>query len=397
MNTSKSAVYSRTMKVLWQSMFLVSFPFGMLSFALPIYGKELGASALEIGWFFAAFSFIPVVVRPFLGPMLDRWGRKIFLMVGFAGYLAAMILFSIADSVMGLTLARFIQGMGQAFLWLAAFTIVADVATVTGRGRNFGLIDEAANKGALIGTTAGFSLFFFLQESQDMGWEQVWPLMFVAYTLASLLALGLSWRGVSETKPPEADTPIESRPFSPQLLSLMGIVFLTGASSAMVWPMLTIFLQDKLSAGAGDLALAYLPAALLSAFLPSRLGHVGDRLGRKPPMIAGLLIGALASLLIPFLGSLVFLAIIWAIESVGYAASVPAERAFVADIAGEDMRGASYGLYTFAFFLGAALGPLAGGWLYDNVSAEMPFYLNAIILGIGALLVIVVLHESKPT
>ncbi|MCJ7677233.1 MAG: MFS transporter, partial [Anaerolineales bacterium] len=60
---------------------------------------------------------------------------------------------------------------------------------------------------------------------------------------------------------------------------------------------------------------------------------------------------------------------------------------------GEDVRGTSYGLYTFAYFLGAALGPLAGGWLYDEVSPAMPFYLNTAVLTFGALLVAVALRE----
>jgi DHA1 family multidrug resistance protein-like MFS transporter len=81
------------------------------------------------------------------------------------------------------------------------------------------------------------------------------------------------------------------------------------------------------------------------------------------------------------------------VESLGYTASMPAERAFVADIAGEDTRGTSYGLYTFAYFLRAALGPLAGGWLYDNLGHATPFYLNAAVLVVGALLVAGVLRE----
>jgi MFS family permease len=128
------------------------------------------------------------------------------------------------------------------------------------------------------------------------------------------------------------------------------------------------------------------------------MGVLSDRFGRRMPMILGLLIGAAASALIPHLRSLVALTALWAIESAGYAASVPAERAFVADIAGEDVRGTSYGLYTFAYFLGSAIGPLAGGWLYDRVSPATPFYLNTVALVFGALLVAVALREpSRPT
>jgi MFS family permease len=125
------------------------------------------------------------------------------------------------------------------------------------------------------------------------------------------------------------------------------------------------------------------------------MGRIADRLARKVPMIAGLLVSALASALIPHLRGVIPLAALWAVESLGYTASAPAERAFVADIAGEDVRGTSYGLYTFAYFLGAALGPLAGGWLYDNVAHAMPFYLNTVALLVGAMLVAVALRESR--
>lgn len=65
----------------------------------------------------------------------------------------------------------------------------------------------------------------------------------------------------------------------------------------------------------------------------------------------------------------------------------------MADIAGEDVRGTSYGLYTFAYFLGAVIGPLAGGWLYDQVSPATPFTLNTAVLAFGAVLVAVALRE----
>jgi len=396
MSKTSGTLESRTLKMLWRAIFWISFPFGILSFVLPIYGKELGATALEVGGFFSAFSFVAVIVWPFLGRALDRWGRRPFLLLGLLGYAVAMLVFCLADTVWLLTIARFVQGLGQAFLWLSAYTIVADVAAETGRGHGFGVIDEATNRGAIIGTTAGFTAIFTL-EGFGLGWEQIWFWLFASYTVPALLALWVGWRGVRETRPQATTRPVESRPVSGQLLALMGIVFVTGASTAMVWPLLMVFLQDALGAEVWELSLAYLPAALISAYLPSRMGRIADRLGRKMPMIAGLLVGALASALIPHLRSIVPLIILWAVESLGYTASVPAERAFVADIAGEDTRGASYGLYTFAYFLGAALGPLAGGWLYDNLGHAMPFYLNTAVLLAGALLVAAVLRESRTT
>jgi MFS family permease len=175
----------------------------------------------------------------------------------------------------------------------------------------------------------------------------------------------------------------------------MAIVMMTGASTNMVWPILVIFLQDHLGAGAVTLALAYLPAALVSSFLPSRLGRITDRFGRKPLMAAGLVIGAAASALMPHLKSVWPLALLWAIDSAGYAASSPAERAFVADIAGDSARGVSYGLYTFAYFLGAAVGPIAGGWLYDKAGHALPFYVNSLMLLLGAGLVMTLLREPR--
>lgn len=385
---------NKSIKNLWWSVFWISFPFGVLSFLLPIYGNEIGASALEIGGFFSAYSLVPAIIRPFLGKALDRWGRRPFLIIGLIGYLFATIVFSFAGSVYMLTVARFLQGIGSAFLWIATFTMIADLANRSGRGLNFGSIDEASYRGGIIGTTVGLFFVFTLQGATDWTFQRIWFWLFLIYLIPTGIGLLFGWLGTKETLPVTEHAPLKSKPMSRQLLVLMGIVLLTGASQAMVWPLLMIFLQDQLAANMTYLMLAYLPAAIISSFLPSRMGILTDRWGRKGPMIIGLLVGAAASLAIPHLGSVIALTILWCLETIGYTISIPAERAFVADIAGEDIRGASYGLYTFSYFLGAAIGPIAGGWLYDYVGKAMPFYLNSIVLVIGAILVGLALKES---
>ncbi len=381
-------------KNLRRAVFWISFPFGVLNFLLPIYGKELGASAFEIGGFFTAFSIVPALIRPFLGRALDRWGRRPFLLLGLVGYLLATIVFAFSNSVLILTIGRFLQGIGSAFLWIAAFTMIADLAANSARGFEFGSIDEASYRGGIIGTGLGLGLVFVFEHLTQLDFQRIWFLMFLIFLLPAVAAWIIGYRGTRETVSLTNETRIEEKSISPQLLVLMGIVLLTGASQAMVWPLLMIFLQDRLGAGIGQLAFAYLPAALLSSFLPSRMGKISDRWGRKVPMIVGLVVGSLASFAIPHLGGIVALAALWCLETLGYTISIPAERAFVVDIAGIDIRGMSYGLYTFAFFLGSALGPLAGGWLYDKVDKATPFYLNTVVLLIGALLVGFLLEET---
>jgi MFS family permease len=383
-------------KNLWRSIFWVSFPFGVLSFLLPIYGKELGANALEIGGMFTAFSIVPALIRPFLGRALDRWGRKPFLVIGLGGYVVSVLLFSISDTVYLLTAGRFMQGVGSAFLWISLFTMLADLSGTTTRGFEFGSMDEATYRGGIIGTTLGLGCVFVLQATLDISFQEIWFWLFIGFLVPALIAFLYGWKGTSETHPSRASSDLRGKSVSKQLLILMGIVFVTGASQAMVWPMLMIFLQDRLGAGIDLLAIAYLPAALISSFLPSRMGKIADRWGRKGPMIGGLLVGSFASLVIPQLRGIVPLAALWCLETVGYTISIPAERAYVADIAGEDIRGTSYGLYTFSFFLGSALGPLAGGWLYDSIGQGAPFYLNSAVLILGALLVSLLITETNP-
>ena len=131
-----------------------------------------------------------------------------------------------------------------------------------------------------------------------------------------------------------------------------------------------------------ELATAYLPAALVWALLPPRLGKLADRFGRKPLMVLGMAVAAGSSFLIPGLASLAGLAALWALQALCYAAGDPAEQALVADLTGGDQRGRAYGLYTLAAGLGATVGPLVGGWLYEAVGPQAPFLANGVVLAL---------------
>jgi DHA1 family multidrug resistance protein-like MFS transporter len=123
---------------------------------------------------------------------------------------------------------------------------------------------------------------------------------------------------------------------------------------------------------------------LVWALLPTYLGQLADRFGRKPMMILGMVMAAVSSFVVPALSSVAAFAALWALQALCYAAGDPAEQALVADLTGGDQRGRAYGLYAMAADLGATIGPVGGAWLYQTVGTQAPFFANGIVLAICA-------------
>lgn len=378
--------------VLHLPLFFSSFAFFVLIVGLPIYGKSLGANAMEIGGLFSIFTLANMILRPIIGRALDRFGRRPFFIFAVLSYTIAMGLFAVAGGLGGLYLARLMQGIAAACLWTSARTITADLATPAERGKAMGRMQEMSVRGGLVGMLLGFPVMGAFPGL--MGWQ----VAFLSYTALAAMGAWLAWKSVPETRPTAPALQTETRPISRQLLNrqllrLMVIVFTTGFSAAMILPLFLIFLQDKFSTDMGSLGLAFLPFFIVMAVLPSHLGKLSDRFGRALLMAIGLMGAGLVSLLLPHLPSLVWLGVLYTCSAIGWAMANPAEAAMVADLAGSDTRGQVYGLYAFADSFGATLGPLLGGWLYDAVGHAVPFYLNGLILGASALWVVVLLRQ----
>jgi len=71
----------------------------MLAFLLPLYAKQLGASAVGIGGLFTVAQGMMFLLRPVIGRAIDRVGRKGFFVAGVACYTGAMGLFALASTL----------------------------------------------------------------------------------------------------------------------------------------------------------------------------------------------------------------------------------------------------------------------------------------------------------
>lgn len=111
-------------------------------------------------------------------------------------------------------------------------------------------------------------------------------------------------------------------------------------------------------------------------------GLISDRLGRRLPLLGGLLLLAGSSALLFRSTNLPQMALIYLFFGVGLSTFSPALMAYVGDITPPESRGRAFGWYTMAMYAGMTLGPAAGGFVAKALGLRPVFLIaGAVLLG----------------
>ncbi len=99
------------------------------------------------------------------------------------------------------------------------------------------------------------------------------------------------------------------------------------------------------------------------------LALIADRVGAKPVLVVGLAAQALAILLYTVARDLPSLYALSALFGFAYGGVMPLYAILVRQYFGARIMGATFGAAVLASTVGMAIGPLAGGWIFDNFGA----------------------------
>ena len=114
-------------------------------------------------------------------------------------------------------------------------------------------------------------------------------------------------------------------------------------------------------------------------------GALGDHFGRRRLLVIGTAIFAVTSLICALAPSLNVLLIARGVQGIGAALLLPNSLALLNAAFEGEKRGRAVGIWAAAGAAAAALAPLLGGWLVDNVGWPAIFYIN-LPLALGAIL-----------
>ena len=113
-------------------------------------------------------------------------------------------------------------------------------------------------------------------------------------------------------------------------------------------------------------------------------GLAGDRFGAKRALVAGLLIQAFAAGSYLFTAKLGEFYAVAAVFGLAYGGVMPLYAVLARDYFGQRILGTVFGAATMVSSLGMALGPAAGGWIFDTFDGYGFLYIGAFGIGLGA-------------
>ncbi|MEH7249261.1 MFS transporter [Neobacillus niacini] len=123
------------MAILVFNLFITMLGTGILIPIMPEYLGLFDAGGLVYGFLLATFSFAQFALSPVAGELSDRHGRKPFIVCGLILLGISAILFAIAKNISILFIARFLMGVGAAFVIPTIMAYAADVTTIDNRGK----------------------------------------------------------------------------------------------------------------------------------------------------------------------------------------------------------------------------------------------------------------------
>jgi MFS family permease len=376
---------------------LVGAMVGLERSVLPLVGKDdFGLrSSTAILAFVVAFGAAKALTNLAAGDLAERVGRKRLLVLGWLVVLPVPLLIGLAPSWWFVVAANLLLGINQGLAWSMTVVMKIDLAGPRRRGLALGLNEAAGYLGVAVAAFATGALAASFAP-RAIVWAGA-ALIAIVGLLVSVFAIRDTGAHVAHEQAGHADAArpagglrevfVRASGRDPILRACSQAGLVNNLNDALAWGLAPLFLGAH---GAGVREIAVVAAAYPLVWGAGQLltGWLSDHTGRKPLIVAGMLVqaGALGLLV---LGDGAFTASLAAavLLGVGTAMVYPTLIAAVSDASLPRDRARVVGVYRFWRDFGFVLGALIAGAGADVTSVETAIVIVAALTAASGVLV----------
>lgn len=392
----------RTLPV-FAAFFFWAFGTGGLWVVRPLFAYQIGGTFLLVALISATSVAPRVLIGPITGYLTDRFGRRNFVIGGASLHIVALVGEFFVQEYWQFLLFELVAGTGIAMFTTSGNVLMADATRTGTRGRAIAARQFSSRVGTLTGPIIAGVI------AAALGLRYIF--LFIAFTKFMVIVVAVLL--IRETRGPRALQPVaippqrvaiapqraarngRRGPHMPDLSMFRGRAFATLAMGTVALGLVnggtgvfrTLFPpQAGLVAGVSDVQIGYLIAVAgvfgLVGSIPA--GIATDRIGRKWPLVTGLLATAVATYLMAITGD--FGAALLAVIVFGLAESIGqgAVQVYAMDQAPADRRGAFLGMWMLFTNAGQITGPLVIGTIVDIYGFRTGFTVVVVVLVIAA-------------
>jgi len=387
---------SRNLYVLILSMLLLYMASGTVYMVLPLYFKSFGLSTTDVG-LLIAFGTLPGAFSAlFMGWLSDHIGRKPLLVINLFLYTSCFLLFYFFAGFAAFAIIRFIEGFSVWAVLGLAPTIIADVVPPERRGQAMGLYNSVQGIGQVTGPliagmilTLGAYSYYFIFCATSVFISALVVSISLKETIAKQ-ARTLRFEFARRTTPlgdpgkhkRQANHVSQRKKAMKTMAFFYSSAFMRSLGQTAISPLMSLFFTNRI-AGISSMEMSILFSASPLAVIATAplAGRLSDRIGRKKPFIAVIVIYSLALFLYTQTYSFPQALLVRLLEGTAMGFIQPLGNAYLGDllaVTGQTKRsGAGYGILTFLTGQTSSFGAVLGGYIIDTASYNTLFVMSA--------------------
>lgn len=363
---------------------------GFLQVVIAIYFSLLGFSPLTIGLLFSLATGTTAFHHISFGILSDRYGRKIFLLLGSVFATFRLVIFATTQDFWLLALGQVLGAMGEGAG--AGEPVVsgyiADKTKARERVSVFSTLAVTNSIAASIGSAiAGLPQLFQSISSLDLVGAHM-PLFYIGAifsTLSSLLLLP-----IGDEKHEERKTETGKKTPNTKSWSLIAKYSLVRAAGGLSWGLIdslvTLYFFFRFAVGSNVLGPIFAAPRIISILTYLFIPIAVEKLGEVGTLTWSRILSAVTTVVFIFTGWYPLAAFLFIVVRLALMFSMPVRQSFVTGIVNPSETGTVIGISNFARMGIRSVAPTVTGYMFESVSLSAPFLIGASLMAVNGIL-----------